>query len=71
MLELITNRTLGCGRGANIEGFMALHQYEEKFLDQLIDNWNGIDWDKYVKSCYDEYMNSVAEQELDMGLNML
>lgn len=50
---------------------MTLHQYEERFLDQLIDNWSGIDWDKYVKTCYDEYMNSVAEQELDMELNRL
>lgn len=50
---------------------MTLQDYEDRFLDELIDNWRGIDWDKYVKTCYDEYMHSVAEQELDMELNRL
>lgn len=50
---------------------MTLQDYEERYLDDLIDNWPGVNWDKYVKSCYDEYMHSVAEQELDMELNRL
>ena len=50
---------------------MTLQDYEEKFLDEIIDNWNGINWHEYVKNCYDEYVNSVVEQELDMELNRL
>lgn len=50
---------------------MTLQDYEEKYLYELISNFTGGDWEKYVKTCYDEYMNSVAEQELDMELNRL
>lgn len=43
---------------------MTLQQYEVKYLDQLIDNWNGINWHDYVRNCYREYMDSVEEQKI-------
>ena len=43
---------------------MSQQDYEEKFLDQLIDNWNGISWDDYVRACYREYMDSIDEAKI-------
>lgn len=43
---------------------MTLQQYEEKFLGELIDNYPGINWNDYVRSCYREYMNSVDEAKI-------
>lgn len=50
---------------------MTLHQYEEKFLAQLIDNWNGINWDEYVRDCYREYMDSIDEEKIAEWENRL
>ena len=44
---------------------MSQQDYEEKFLDQLIDNWNGISWDDYVLACYREYMDSIDEKQIE------
>ena len=44
---------------------MSQQDYEEKFLDQLIDNWNGIGWDDYVLACYREYMDSIDEKQIE------
>lgn len=43
---------------------MTLQQYEEKFHDELIDNWRGGSWSEYVRKCYAEYMESVEEQKI-------
>lgn len=43
---------------------MTLQDYEERYLDDLIDNWNGINWDKYVRACYREYMDGMNEQKI-------
>ena len=43
---------------------MSQQDYEEKFLDQLIDNWNGINWDDYVRCCYREFMDSIDEAKI-------
>lgn len=43
---------------------MTLHQYEEKFHDELIDNWRGGSWKDYVSQCYEEYMESIDEQKI-------
>ncbi|AZF88614.1 hypothetical protein [Vibrio phage P23] len=43
---------------------MTLQQYEVKYLDELIDNWSGIDWDEYVRDCYQKYMDSMGEQKI-------
>lgn len=40
---------------------MTLQDYEDKYLDQLIEDWNGIEWDEWVKSCYESYLESVEE----------
>lgn len=40
---------------------MTLQDYEDKYLDQLIENWNGIEWDKWVKSSYEGYLESAEE----------
>lgn len=43
---------------------MTLLQYERKFYDELIDNWHGGSWSKYVNECYQKYMDSVDEQKI-------
>ena len=45
----------------NLGVFMTLQDYEDKYLDQLIEDWPGIEWDKWVKSCYEGYLESVEE----------
>lgn len=40
---------------------MTLQDYEDKYLDQLIENWNGIEWDKWVRHCYESYLEGVEE----------
>lgn len=43
---------------------MTLQDYEERYLDELIDNWPGTDWDKHVRACYREYMDSIDEAKI-------
>lgn len=51
---------------------MTIQEYEEKFYDELFDNYNGqLSWNDYVKHCHGEFMALLAEQELEMELNQL
>lgn len=51
---------------------MTIQEYEEKFYDELVDNYKGKPgWCVYVNRCYQDYLDSVAEQELEMELNRL
>jgi len=51
---------------------MTIEQYEMRFMTELEDNYTGsLNWNDYVKECYQSFMDSVAEQELNMELNQL
>lgn len=51
---------------------MTIEQYEVRFMTELEDNWQpSLTWHEYVKECYQSFMDSVAEQELNMELNQL
>jgi hypothetical protein len=51
---------------------MTLEEYEMKFLPELDANWQpSLSWDEWVKKSYAQFMDSVAEQELNMELNQL
>ncbi|AGN34352.1 hypothetical protein VPSG_00033 [Vibrio phage pYD38-B] len=50
---------------------MTLQDYEERFLGELIENWPGIDWDKYVRQCHEEYMDSIDEAKIAEWENSL
>ncbi len=51
---------------------MTIEEYEMEFLPELEANWQpSLRWNDYVKECYQSFMDSVAEQELDMELNQL
>lgn len=43
---------------------MTLQQYEVKYLDRLIDNYQGGGWSQYVRKCYQEYMLNKGEQKI-------
>lgn len=43
---------------------MTLQQYEEKFHAQLIDNWRGGSWSKYIRERYQKYMDNMDEQKI-------
>ena len=51
---------------------MTLEEYEIKFLPELDANWQpSLSWDEWVKKSYAQFMDSVAEQELNMELDQL
>ncbi|AUR94785.1 hypothetical protein NVP1198B_75 [Vibrio phage 1.198.B._10N.286.54.F4] len=51
---------------------MTLEDYEVRFMTELEDNCTGsLNWNDYVKERYQSFMDSVAEQELNMELNQL
>ncbi|CAH9016794.1 coil containing protein [Vibrio phage 381E49-1] len=51
---------------------MTINEYEDKFYDQLASSQpDGVKWHVWVNRCYQSFMDSVAEQELDMELNQL
>ncbi len=51
---------------------MTIEEYEMRFMTELEGNYTGsLNWNDYVKECYQSFMDSVAEQELDMELNQL
>ena len=51
---------------------MTIEEYEMRFMTELEDNWTGsLDWNNYVKECYQSFMDSVAEQKLNTELNRL
>lgn len=50
---------------------MTLQKYEVKYLDQLIDNYQGGGWSKYVRECHREYMDSIDEAKITEWENTL
>lgn len=51
---------------------MTLEEYEMRFMTELEDNWqSSLAWNEWVKKSYEQFMDSVAEQELNMELNRL
>ena len=51
---------------------MTLEEYEMRFMTELEDNWQpSLTWHEWVKKSYAQFMDSVAEQELNMELNQL
>lgn len=51
---------------------MTLEDYEVRFMAELEDNWQpSLTWNEWVKKSYAQFMDSVAEQELNMELNQL
>ncbi|AUR90519.1 hypothetical protein NVP1144O_71 [Vibrio phage 1.144.O._10N.286.45.B3] len=51
---------------------MSIFDYEDKFYDQLTDSQPvDVKWHVWVNRCYQSFMDSVAEQELNMELNQL
>ncbi len=51
---------------------MTIEEYEMEFLPELDANWRiSLSWDEWVKKSYQSFMDSVAEQELNMELNQL
>ena len=51
---------------------MTLEDYEMRFMTELEDNWQpSLTWNEWVKKSYAQFMDSVAEQELNMELNQL
>ena len=51
---------------------MTIEDYEMRFMTELEDNYTGsLNWNDYVKKSYAQFMDSVAEQELNMELNQL
>ncbi|CAM0041743.1 hypothetical protein VPHK392_0004 [Vibrio phage K392] len=51
---------------------MTIEEYEMKFNDELRENQPAYKcWPIWVKECYQSFMDSVAEQELNMELNQL
>ena len=51
---------------------MTIEEYEMEFLPELDENWQpSLSWDEWVKKSHAQFMDSVAEQELNMELNQL
>lgn len=51
---------------------MKIEQYEMRFMTELEDNWqSSLTWNEWVKNSHAQFMDSVAEQELNMELNQL
>ncbi len=51
---------------------MTIEDYEMRFMTELEDNWQpSLSWDGWVKKSHAQFMDSVAEQELNMELNQL
>ncbi len=51
---------------------MTLCDYHDKFYDELRDSQpDGVGWSVWVHRCHGEFLDSVAEQELNMELNQL
>ncbi|AUR95842.1 hypothetical protein NVP1213O_66 [Vibrio phage 1.213.O._10N.222.54.F10] len=51
---------------------MTIEEYEMEFLPELEANWKPLlTWDEWVRRSYQSFMDSVAEQELNMELNQL
>ena len=51
---------------------MTLEEYEMEFMTELEDNWQpSLTWNEWVKKSCAQFMDSVAEQELNMELNQL
>lgn len=51
---------------------MTINEYEDKFYDQLADSQpDDVKWHVWVNRCYQSYLDSVSEQELNMELNQL
>ena len=51
---------------------MTINEYEDKFYDELADSQPAdVKWHVWVNRCYQSYLDSVSEQELDMELNQL
>ncbi|CAH9013006.1 coil containing protein [Vibrio phage 455E52-1] len=51
---------------------MTIKEYEMRFMTELEDNWQpSLTWGEWVKKSYAQFMDSVAEQELNMELNQL
>lgn len=40
---------------------MTLQDYEVRFLDELIDNYQGGGWSEFVKRCHESYLESIEE----------
>lgn len=44
---------------------MTLKDYELKFYDELVDNYDGsVRWPYYVRACYKLYMDNKDEQKI-------
>ena len=51
---------------------MTINEYEDKFYDQLAESQPAdVKWYVWVNRCYQSYLDSVSEQELNMELNQL
>lgn len=51
---------------------MTIEDYEMRFMTELEDNWQpSLTWNEWVKKSHAQFMDSVAEQELNMELNQL
>lgn len=51
---------------------MTIEDYEMRFMTELEDNWQpSLTWNEWLKKSYAQFMDSVAEQELNMKLNQL
>lgn len=51
---------------------MKIEEYEFEHHDELVENQPAnVKWYIWVNRCYQSYLDSVAEQELNMELNQL
>ncbi|CAH9015001.1 coil containing protein [Vibrio phage 466E53-1] len=51
---------------------MTIEQYEMRFMTELEDGWQpSLNWNEWVKNSYAQFMDSVAEQEVEMMERML